>query len=384
MKRFLIFISCCLILSLLSPIPAFSKDLDLACKSAILMEQSTGTILYKKDAHKKLRPASITKVMTLLLIFEALDEGRIKLDDVVTTSEHAASMGGSNVFLEANEQQTVETMIKCICISSANDAAVAMAEHLSGSEDAFVDEMNKRAKELSMKDTTYKNACGLDADGHVSSAYDIAILSRYLLMHHPKVLDYTKIWMDSFEHVTRRGKSTFQLSNTNKLIKQYPYATGLKTGSTSLAKFSLSASASKDDLDLICVVMAAPDFKERFSCARKLLDYGFANVKVFTPKKPVIPNIHVEKGDESSLALYCKEQISLVGTKDHSAKDYISKIDIPKSLTAPIRKNTKIGCINYYLKDKKVGSINLYAANTIKVRTYPACIKRFLSYLIPF
>ena len=158
MKRFLIFISCCLILSLLSPIPAFSKDLDLACKSAILMEQSTGTILYKKDAHKKLRPASITKVMTLLLIFEALDEGRIKLDDVVTTSEHAASMGGSNVFLEANEQQTVETMIKCICISSANDAAVAMAEHLSGSEDAVVDEMNKRAKELSMKDNTYKNA----------------------------------------------------------------------------------------------------------------------------------------------------------------------------------------------------------------------------------
>ena len=234
------------------------------------MEASTGTIIYEKDAHSILHPASITKIMTLILIFDALDAQKISLDDVVTVSEHAASMGGSQVFLEPGETQTVDTMIKCISVASANDACVAMAEFIAGSEDAFVAQMNERAAGLGMKDTNFVNCCGLDVDNHMTSAYDVALMSRELITKHPQIHNYSTIWMENITHVTKKGSSEFGLTNTNKLIKQYAYATGLKTGSTGLAKYCVSATAEKDNIKLIAVIMAAPDYKVRFADAAHL------------------------------------------------------------------------------------------------------------------
>lgn len=235
--------------------------------SVLLMEASSGKVLFEKDADTKRPPASVTKVMTILLIYDALSEGKIHKEDVVTVSEYAASMGGSQVFLEAGEEQTVDTLLKCIIVSSANDACVAMAELIAGTEEAFVQQMNERAKGLGMKNTVFKNCNGLDADGHVTTARDIALMSRELITKYPDVYEYTKIWMDTIIHKTKKGESEFGLSNTNKLIRQYSYATGLKTGSTGEAKFCLSATAQKDGIDLIAVIMAAPDVKARFSDA---------------------------------------------------------------------------------------------------------------------
>ena len=247
-----------------SETPADASDsLPLQSPHAILMEASTGTILYEKDAHVSLHPASITKIMTLIIIYDALENQSIQMEDIVTVSEYAASMGGSQVYLEPGETQTVEDMIKCISIASANDACVAMAEFIAGSEEAFVTRMNERAAELGMKDTHFVNCCGLDTEGHMTSAYDVALMSRELITKYPQIHDYCTIWMDSITHVTRNGSSEFGLTNTNKLIRQYEYATGLKTGFTNLAKYCLSATAEKDGLELIAVVMAAPDYKIR-------------------------------------------------------------------------------------------------------------------------
>ncbi|MGN0170193.1 MAG: D-alanyl-D-alanine carboxypeptidase family protein [Lachnospiraceae bacterium] len=366
-------------------LPVHGEDLDLTCEGAVLMEVSTGTVLFDKNPHKKLRPASITKIMTLLLIFQAMEQGKFTLSDIVTTSEHAASMGGSNVFLEANEQQTVETMIKCICIASANDAAVAMAEHIAGSEEKFVAMMNQKAKDLSMNETHFENACGLDADGHVTSAYDIAIMSRELITRYPQVLTYTGIWMDSFDHVTKRGTFTFELANTNKLIKQYPYATGLKTGSTSLAKYSVSATASKDGLNLIAVILAAKDYKVRFSEAISLLNYGFANVHLYedTPKIPD-KELKVLKGDAVSVPLKLKESFRYVDTSGGDLSAVKHKITLPESITAPVKKGDVVGSYEYYLGEKKIGSIAIYAAETINRLTYSICIRKMLYCFLPF
>ena len=244
--------------------------------SVLLMEASTGKVLYEKDADTRRPPASVTKVMTILLIYDALSAGKIHKEDVVTTSEYAASMGGSQVFLEAGEEQTVDTLLKCIVVSSANDACVAMAEYISGTEEAFVQQMNERARGLGMENTVFKNCNGLDTDGHVTTARDIALMSRELITKYPDVYEYTKIWMDTIVHKTKKGEEEFGLSNTNKLIRQYSYATGLKTGSTGEAKFCLSATAQKDGIDLIAVIMAAPDVKTRFADAQTLLNYGFS------------------------------------------------------------------------------------------------------------
>ena len=238
-----------------TPAADSSDVLNLSAPSVLLMEASTGTILYEKNSHTVLRPASITKIMTLILIFDAIESGQISLEDTVTVSEYAASMGGSQVFLEPNETQTVDTMIKCISIASANDACVAMAEFICGSEAAFVEKMNERAKGLGMNDTTFVNCCGLDVDGHMTSAYDVALMSRELTTKYPQIHNYSTIWMDTITHVTRRGSEEFGLTNTNKLIRQYQYATGLKTGSTSLAKYCVSATAVKDGMELIAVVI---------------------------------------------------------------------------------------------------------------------------------
>lgn len=256
--------------------------LTLSAPSVLLMEAKSGTIIYEKDANKQMPPASITKIMTLLLIFDALDAGKISLEDTVTVSEYAASMGGSQVFLEPGETQNVDTMIKCIAVASANDACVAMAEHIAGSEEEFVARMNQRAKKLGMKNTTFVNCCGLDVDGHLTTAYDIALMSRELITKYPKIHDYSLIWMDTITHETKKGSKEFGLTNTNKLVRQYQYTTGLKTGSTGKAKFCVSATAKKDKTELIAVVMAAPDPKGRFQDAANLLNYGFAKCQFYS------------------------------------------------------------------------------------------------------
>ena len=270
--------------------------LNLDCGSAILIEQNSGQVLYSHNIHEKLHPASVTKIMSILLIMESLDSGKISLTDEVPCSENAASMGGSQIWLDPRETLTVDEMLKAICVNSANDCVVAMAEYIAGSEEGFVQMMNDKAQELGMTDTTFKNCHGLDEEGHLTSSYDIALMSRELLKNHPSVTKYTTIWMDSL----RDGKS--QLSNTNKLIRTYKGATGLKTGSTSLALYNLSASATMDDLSLIAVVMKAPSTKIRFENATKLLDYGFNtfSYKEFGKKGDVVKTVSVNKGIKDS------------------------------------------------------------------------------------
>ena len=258
-----------------------SGSLALSSPSALLMEASTGQVIYEQNADEQRSPASITKIMTLLLIFEELEKGNLTMDEEVTTSAYAKSMGGSQVFLEEGETQSVETMIKCIAVASANDASVAMAEHIAGTESLFVDMMNERAEELGMKDTHFVNCCGLDTDGHLTTAYDIALMSSELITKYPQIHTYSTIWMENITHTTKRGTEEFGLTNTNKLIRQYPYATGLKTGSTSQAKYCVSATAEKDGIELIAVIMAAPDSASRNTDATALLNYGYAKCSLY-------------------------------------------------------------------------------------------------------
>ena len=278
--------------------------LAIQSKSVLLMELESGTVLYEKNADEMLRPASVTKVMTLLLIFEALERGDIALDDTVVVTEHAASMGGSQCFFEAGEEQTVQDMIKCIEVASGNDAAVAMAEHLAGSEAAFVQKMNERAKELGMEHTHFDNACGLEVETHLTSARDIAIMSRQLLLYHPDILTYSTIWMDSITHKTRRGESQFDLANTNKFLNLYTGANGLKTGYTSQAKYCMSATATRDGVTLIAVVMGAETKEIRNSEAMKLLDYGFAQCRPYVDTEVVPEDLQIFIGAGISLCCF--------------------------------------------------------------------------------
>jgi len=318
-------------------------ELDLECKSAILLEADTGTILYEKNSHEKLRPASVTKVMTLLLIMESIDSGKISLSDMVSCSERARKMGGSQIWLNETEQLSVNDMLKAICVVSANDCCVAMSEFIAGSEEMFVRQMNKRAKELGMNDTKFVNCHGLDVDNHLTSAHDIGIMSRELIKH-DKILEYSSIWMDSL----RDGKS--ELVNTNKLIRFYEGANGLKTGSTSLAKYNLSAAAKRNDMQLIGVVMCAPTSAERFEDAKKLLDYGFANfaVNVLDKEGTSVGTTEVFRGEKQIIEGIVKENMCLLGEKGLS-KNVERKVDFYK-VKAPINKGDKIGDI-IYLKD---------------------------------
>ena len=269
-------------------------EIDISAPSAVLMEASTGTVIYEKDADTARPPASVTKVMTMLLIFDALEAGSIHLEDEVTTSEYAASMGGSQVFLEPGEIQTVDTMLKCIAVASANDACVAMAEYICGSEEEFVRKMNERAKGLGMDNTNFVNCNGLDAEGHVTSARDIALMSRELIAKYPQFHDYSMIWMENITHNTSKGTSEFGLTNTNKLVRQYEYATGLKTGSTGEAKFCVSATGEKNGIEMIAVVMGAETSKERFADAVKLLNHGFGKCQLYTDESaPDVKNADV-------------------------------------------------------------------------------------------
>ncbi len=335
--------------------------LDLSCESAILIEQTTGTVLYEKDAHKQLRPASVTKIMTILLIMEAIHSGQITYDTEVSCSENAASMGGSQIWLEVGESLTVDEMLKAICVVSANDCSVAMAEYISGTEEAFVQKMNDKAKELGMNDTVFKNCHGIDEDGHVTSSYDIALMSRELLNKYPEITNYTTIWMDTL----RNGES--ELVNTNKLIRTYEGATGLKTGSTSLALYNLSASATRDGLSLIAVVMRAPSSKERVNNAKTLLDYGFSNYEFIntSTKDEIVQNIPVQKGVMDNVNLVYEGDSGTV-LKKGSSDGIKNEIIIDENISAPINKGDILGKVNFYLNDELIGSSNLIAEEEVK------------------
>lgn len=342
-------------------------QLNITSPSAVLIEGSTGMIIYEKNKDERLRPASITKIMTLLLIFEALEKGQITLDEDVSVSEHAASMGGSQVYLEPFETQTVETMIKCISIASANDASVAMAEKIAGSEEEFVARMNQKAKELGMKNTNFVNCCGLDVDNHYSSAYDIALMSRELITKYPQISNYATIWMDTIIHTTRKGKSEFGLTNTNKLVRFYDGITGLKTGSTGLAKYCLSATARRNNMDLIAVIMAAPDTKVRFLEASKLLNYGFANYSIYTDQNldtPIEP-VRVVKGVTDTVTGKVQKEFSYLCSKGRSQENIRKEIVLEEQIPAPVALETKIGEIVYYYGDEKIGSVDIVAAESI-------------------
>ncbi len=333
------------------------------CKSAILMEASTGQVLYEQNADEALPPASVTKIMTLLLVMEAIEKGKLKYDDMVTASAHACSMGGSQIYLKEGEQMTVEDMIKSVVIASANDAAVALAEHISGSEEAFVSEMNKRAAELGMFHTTFENTNGLDdtAKNHLASARDIAIMSRELIKH-KKITEYSSIWMDT----VRDG--AFGLTNTNRLVRFYKGATGLKTGSTSKAGFCISATAERDGMTLICVIMASPTRDIRNAAATALLDWGFANHKIYTSPKIELPDIKVVGGKNAKCSLSCKE-LNLVVDKGIADKIEFT-VELPENVSAPVEQGTKIGCVKYTVGDTEIGSVDIYADQFIKKITF--------------
>ena len=340
---------------------------EVTAPSAILMEMTTGTVLYEKDADTARPPASVTKVMTMLLIFDALAEGKIQLEDKVTTSEYASSMGGSQVFLETGEKQTVETLLKCISVASANDACVAMAEYISGNEEEFVRQMNLRAEGLSMKHTHFVNCNGLDAEGHETSARDIALMSRELLLKYPEIHNYCTIWMENITHTTSKGSSEFGLTNTNKLIRQYEYATGLKTGSTGKAKFCVSATAEKNGVSLIAVIMGAEDSKARFKDAVTLLNYGFGKCQMYTDEKmPSLDPISVTGGIQESISLEYEKKFTYLDTTGANLNAVTSRLQIPDKVNAPVKKGDTVGQRIYYLDEKEIGSVNLLAEETVK------------------
>lgn len=376
MKRILIFILTLVITTSLITIPTFGSEPQIQAESAILMEASTGQIIYEKNADEVLSPASITKIMTLLLIFDELKAGNIALTDTVTVSEHAASMGGSQVFLEAGEVQTVETMIKCIAIASANDACVAMAEHIKSSEAAFVDAMNERAKGLNMTNTNFVNSCGLDAEGHMTTARDVAIMSRELITCHPEIHEYSTIWMDSFTHVTRKGEQEFTLSNTNKLLKQYEWATGLKTGSTSLAKFCLSATAKKDGVELISVVMASPTGKTRVSDSITLLNYGYSLCNLYKDDQmPKLSPVPIKNSTKGSVSCKYEKDFSYLFLENVDATKITKDLEYIKSPKAPIKKGDVMGQLIYKYENEIIGTVDIVATEDAKEAKYGDFLK---------
>ena len=355
------------------------SEVELSAETAILMEAETGTVLFEQDADKELPPASVTKVMTLLLIFDALKEGKISLDEEVTTSEYAASMGGSQVFLETGEKQTVDTLIKCIAVASANDACVVMAERVAGTEEQFVQRMNERAKGLGMEHTNFVNCNGLDTDGHETTARDIALMSRELILNYPQIFDYTQIWMENITHVTAKGKSEFGLSNTNKLIRQYEYATGLKTGSTSQAKFCLSATGAKDGIQMIAVVMAEPDAKSRTKDAIKLLNYGFGRCNSYQDDNVLDEPVYAEvkKGKEDKVTGMCEEKFQYVDFDNTDFSQIRKEVEM-ETLNAPVEKGDEIGKVSYFLNDNLIGEVPVLAETSVGKMKFTDAVSEIL------
>ena len=337
-----------------------TTSLSLNVGSAVLIEQNSGQVLYNQNMHEKLRPASVTKVMTILLIMEAIDSGKLSYTDKIPCSEKAAGMGGSQIWLDVREELTVDEMLKAICVVSANDCTVAMAEYLAGSEEAFVNQMNAKAKELGMNDTTFKNCHGIDEDGHVTSAYDIALMSRELLTKHPSITKYTTIYMDSL----RDGKSS--LVNTNKLVRNYKGATGLKTGSTSVALYNLSASATRNDLSLIAVIMKARTSPIRFAEAQKLLDYGFNNFeyKKLANENDLIKEISVDKGIENSVNAILENDSGVLIQKGQN-KDIVQSVQLTDSINAPVYAGQVLGNVTYSLNGNEIGKVNIVAEKSV-------------------
>ena len=340
--------------------------IGIEAKASILMEAETGRVLYENNANDKLAPASVTKIMTMLLIYEAIDQERIKWDDVMTVSAYAASMGGSQIYLEAEERQSVRDLTKAIVIASANDAAVAMAEFIAGSEEAFVTQMNKKAQELGMKNTLFANSCGLDADGHLTTAHDIALMSREIILKYPEVITYATTRLDSITHRTARGEEEFGLTNTNRLLRRYSGITGLKTGSTSQAMYCISATAEKEGMQLIAVVLAAPDPITRFDGAVKLLDYGYANYALIAKEESgtTMGEIQIYKGKVESAPVVIKEQTNVLAPKGkHIVVD--SDIRIEEALDAPVMEGQRAGVVIYTHEGEEVGRSELIIAEEI-------------------
>lgn len=357
-----------------------NAPLSVSSKSAILMDVGSGQILYEKNAHDKLPPASVTKVMTMLLICEALDSGKITLDDSVQISENAASMGGSQIFLEAGEVQKVDTLLKGIAVASANDGCVAMAEYIGGSVESFVDMMNAKAKELNMKDTNFVNTNGLPVDNHYTSAHDIAIMSRELLKH-DVISKYLTTWMDQV--VVGKKQITVGLANTNKLIKHYQGATGVKTGFTQQAKYCLSASAKRGDTHLVAVTLGAETSPERFKDATNLLNFGFANyesVKLCS-KNDNIATLTLDKADEQKINLVAKEDLSVL-IKKGGNKDFTRKIKVNENPTIPIKKGTNLGYVEIYQGKTLVGKVDLVNTKDIQKASYLKMLQRVIDEML--
>ena len=346
--------------------------LELSAPSALLMEKETGAVLYEKDPHAKLEPASVTKIMTILLTMEALDQGKLRPDTLISASAHACSMGGSQIWLKEREVMPVTDLLKAVCVVSANDCAVALAEAISGSEEAFVELMNKRAGELGMADTHFVNATGLPAAGHLTSAHDIALMSRELILHHPQIRDYTTIWMDTL----RGGASS--LVNTNKLIRFYQGATGLKTGSTDAARFCLSATAEREGMELIAVVLKCPTSKERFRDAQALLDQGFASHALWHAALDPAPDpVPVTLGTEASVSAVLGEGSALLVEKGR-ATQLTQTLELPESVSAPIVKGQQLGTLSVSDDGRILARIPLLADSDVPKVTYLQLLERLL------
>ena len=341
---------------------------EISAPGAVLMEPSTGTVLYEKNGEEQRSPASITKIMTLLLIFEALEDGQITLEEEVVTSAYAKSMGGSQVFLEEGEKQTVETLIKCIVVASGNDASVVMAEHLAGSEEEFVKRMNEKAGELGMLHTQFEDCCGLtDSEEHYTTASDVAIVSRELITRFPRILEYSSIWMENIIHRTAQGEKEFCLTNTNKLIRSYEGCVGLKTGSTSVAKYCVSAVAQRGEMTLLAVVMGAPDAKVRFKDAAALLDYGFGNCDLYLDENRINPDpVPIKGGVKAEVACRYTGEFRYLDTEGKNLSQIEKKIVYMKNLQAPVKKGDIVGEAQYLLDGKVVGKTDIVAAKSVK------------------
>ena len=340
--------------------------------ASFLMEPTTGQVICEENADVRMSPASITKIMTLILIFDELEAGRITLEDEVVTSEYAKSMGGSQVYLEEGEVQTVDTLLKCIAVASGNDACVAMAEKIAGSEAEFVKLMNERVALLGLENTHFCDCTGLsDSDEHYTSARDVALMSRELITAYPQVFRYTTIWMEDITHVTQKGSETFTLSSTNKLLKQYPYATGLKTGSTDKAKYCLSATASQEGMDLIAVIMGAPDPASRFNEAKSLLEYGFANCSLYRDDAQIgQKSIPITGAIVKTVNIEANGGFSYLNTSGEDVSSITKKVELPVSVEAPVEKGIQVGEIGYYLNERKIGSVELQFAENIEKATF--------------
>ncbi len=356
----------------------YAESLEINAPSAILVEAKTGTVIYEKNPDEIRSPASITKIMTMLLAFEALEEGKIHLEDEVVTSAYAKSMGGSQVFLEEGEVQTVDTLLKCIAVASGNDASVCIAEHIGGTEGEFVNLMNAKAKELGMNNTQFVDCCGLsNSDEHYTTARDVSIMSRELITKYPQVFDYTTIWMEDITHVTSKGESTFTLSSTNKLLKQYPYANGLKTGSTDKAKYCLSATALKEDVQLIAVVMAAPDYKVRFEDCQNILNYGFAKVHFYEDeRKENIAQVPVRGGVDMETMVEYKDGFVYLDMEGNDLSRITKEEVIPEFVEAPLKKGDKVGTVNYYLGEEQIGMVDIVICQDLEKAGFTDYFKR--------